>query len=104
MFINLVDNSMFWVKVNNIKEERLIHFDIDGNNRIWISDNGPGFQELSEELIFTRGFTTKPGGRGLGLFISKQILNDCGYDIDVSESFFEKGAAFVIYKKEEDNE
>lgn len=104
VFINLVDNSMFWVKVNNIKEGRLIHFDIDGNNRIWISDNGPGFQELSEELIFTRGFTTKPGGRGLGLFISKQILNDCGYDIDVSESFFEKGAAFVIYKKEEDNE
>ena len=65
-----------------------------------LHDNGPGFQELSEELIFSRGFTTKPGGRGLGLYIAKQILNDCGFDIEASQSKFGRGAGFVIFEKE----
>ena len=104
VFMNLVDNALFWVKSNTVDEGRKIEFDIDSTNRLLISDNGPGFQELSEELIFTRGFTTKPGGRGLGLYISKQILNDCGFDIEATKSQFEKGAGFIIFEKETDEE
>lgn len=100
VFINLVDNALFWVKSNTVKEERKILFDIDKFNRLVISDNGPGFQDLSEDLIFTRGFTTKPGGRGLGLYIAKQILNDSGFDIETSKSQFKKGAGFIIFEKE----
>lgn len=100
VFINLVDNALFWVKSNTVNEGRKISFDIDNSKRLIISDNGPGFQELSEELIFSRGFTTKPGGRGLGLYIAKQILNDSGFEIEVTKSQFEKGAGFIIYEKE----
>lgn len=104
VFINIVDNALFWVKSNTVDEGRKIAFDIDSTNRLHISDNGPGFQELSEELIFSRGFTTKPGGRGLGLYISKQVLNDCGFEIEVTKSQFEKGAGFIIFEKETDEE
>lgn len=100
VFINLVDNALFWVKSNTVNEGRKIYFDMDNSGRLLISDNGPGFQELSEELIFSRGFTTKPGGRGLGLYIAKQILNDCGFDIEASQSKFGRGAGFVIFEKE----
>lgn len=100
VFINLVDNALFWVKSNTVEETRKILFDMDKFNRLVISDNGPGLQELSEELIFTRGFTTKPSGRGLGLYIAKQILNACGFDIETSKSQFEKGAGFIIFEKE----
>ena len=100
VFINLVDNALFWVKSNTVNEGRKISFDIDNSKRLIISDNGPGFQELSEELIFSRGFTTKPGGRGLGLYIAKQILNDSGFEIEAAKSQFEKGAGFIIYEKE----
>ena len=100
VFINLVDNALFWVKSNTVDEGRKIYFDMDTSKRLLISDNGPGFQELSENLIFSRGFTTKPGGRGLGLYIAKQILNDCGFDIETSASELGKGAGFVIFEKE----
>lgn len=99
VFINIVDNAMFWIKMNSLKQERKIKFDFTDNKEIIISDNGPGIQELTDEIIFTRGYTTKPGGRGLGLFIAKQILNECGFDIAVCKSQFEKGAGFMIFQK-----
>lgn len=100
VFINIVDNSLFWLKSNANEESKEILFDVDSADRLIICDNGPGFQELSDELIFTRGFSTKPGGRGLGLFITKQILNESGFDICTTTSKFDKGAGFVIFERE----
>lgn len=100
VFINLVDNAIFWVKMNSLKNGRKIRFDLDETNSILVSDNGPGFPDIDKTIIFERGYTTKPGGRGLGLFIAKQILNECGFDIEATESFFEKGAGFKIFSKE----
>ncbi len=104
VFVNIVDNSLFWLKSTPIEEDRSIQFDYI-NEVIYIYDNGPGFLSLSEELIFSRGFTTKPGGRGLGLFISKQILNSCGFEIEATQSIYSHGAGFKISKliKEEKN-
>lgn len=101
VFINLVDNALFWVKRNSLTEGRKIQFDILGENDIIISDNGPGVPPLERSLIFERGYTTKPGGRGLGLFISKQILNECGFSIEVTKSQYGKGMGFVISRKED---
>ncbi|MCM1234957.1 MAG: hypothetical protein NC489_33075, partial [Ruminococcus flavefaciens] len=54
-----------------------------------------------ENLIFERGFTTKPGGRGLGLFISKQVLNQENFDIKAMPPQIGNGASFIIEKIEE---
>jgi signal transduction histidine kinase len=69
--INLVDNALFWL--GNIKEDRRIRFDVSGNDII-IANTGPEIEERDQQRIFERGFSRKPGGRGLGLFISARAL------------------------------
>ena len=53
---------------------------------IIISDNGPGIPAESITRIFDRYFTTKkPGdGNGLGLFVTKSLLENMGGDIVVT--------------------
>jgi len=69
--INLVDNAIFWLR--NIKEDRRILFDTSGGDII-IANTGVEIEERDQQRIFERGFSRKPGGRGLGLFISARAL------------------------------
>ena len=62
---------------------------------ITISDNGPGIPADIQEKIFRPNFTTKSNGNGLGLAISKHIVEGSGGRIDFSTS--EKGTTFYIY-------
>ncbi len=43
---------------------------------ISISDNGPGIQPKDREKLFTPFFTTKQRGTGLGLSVSKKIIEE----------------------------
>jgi hypothetical protein len=52
--------------------------------------------ERDRESIFEQGFTRKPGGRGLGLFISRKVLRREGMDIAVGIPVPPFGAAFLI--------
>jgi signal transduction histidine kinase len=70
-FINLVDNALFWL--GNSKTERKIWFDVSGTDLI-VSNTGPAIEERDRLRIFERGFSRRPGGRGLGLFISSRAL------------------------------
>jgi two-component system nitrogen regulation sensor histidine kinase NtrY len=49
---------------------------LDERGRVLISvtDNGPGISEEIKERIFTPFFTTKKGGSGIGLSLSRQIM------------------------------
>lgn len=69
--INLVDNALFWL--GNTKENRTIRFDVSGGDII-IANTGIEIEERDQRRIFERGFSRKPGGRGLGLFISARAL------------------------------
>ena len=42
-----------------------------GMVEIWVEDEGPGLQNTAN--LFVPFFTTKPGGSGIGLVISRQI-------------------------------
>lgn len=69
--INLIDNALFWL--SSIKGERIIRLDaVDG--AFVVSNNGPEIEERDWLRIFERGYSRKPGGRGLGLFISSRAL------------------------------
>lgn len=57
----------------------------DEGLKIWIKDNGPGIDESIIEKIFIRGFTTKPGNRGIGLSIVKQIIDDAKGSITLKQ-------------------
>ncbi|MBL7808314.1 MAG: histidine kinase [Saprospiraceae bacterium] len=69
--------------------------DTRGKPFIEVEDNGPGIPvELLDE-IFIPFFTTKPTGTGVGLSISKQIMQLHGGDIRVSTAIG-GGARFVL--------
>lgn len=53
----------------------------ENNVLIKIKDNGIGIPEEMQEKIFTPNFTTKSSGTGLGLAMSKSIVEQAGGDI-----------------------
>jgi len=93
VFINLIDNSLFWLQ--DQPKPRLIKLDADDSSLI-ISDNGPGIAERDREAIFELGFTRKPGGRGMGLHISREVLKKIGYTLTLDDAISQRGATFRI--------
>jgi len=62
--------------------------------RIVIRDNGPGIAPEVADRLFTPFATSRPTGLGLGLVISKDIVEDFGGTLLLAPS--ERGACFVI--------
>ncbi|MGU3539301.1 sensor histidine kinase [Methylobacterium sp. A54F] len=60
-----------------------------------VTDNGPGIPEPERRQVFDAFVTTKPDGLGLGLAISRGIVEDCGGTLAVEEAVG-GGAAFRI--------
>lgn len=63
--------------------------------KISFSDNGPGIPEEMQEKVFVPNFTTKNTGAGLGMPISKNIVEGSGGKICFQTS--EKGTTFFVY-------
>ncbi len=99
VFVNLVDNAIFWLK--SVIAEKRIQFDIK-NGGFLITDNGPGINIRDQDEVFEYGFTRKPGGRGMGLYISRQVLHAEGWDITNHQGIGLGGASFLIKETLED--
>ena len=78
VFINLVDNAIYWLKT--VSEPRRILFEAEEGAFI-IANNSPHIPERDAAGLFERGFTRKPSGRGLGLFIARKALKKEEMDI-----------------------
>lgn len=74
VFLNIIRNAMDATGEAGVIT---IHSSVF-HNRVFIviSDNGPGFDEKIIEQAFTPFVTSKPSGSGLGLPISKRIVED----------------------------
>lgn len=97
VFVNLVDNSIFWLK--DRPEPRAIRLDMQDGAMV-VADNGPGVPARDRTSIFELGFTRKPGGRGLGLYISREVLEKAGYSLELDQASSNAGAVFRIEPKE----
>ena len=79
--VNLLKNS-YEALVNQDEGTRCIRVDslrcADGRPACRISDNGPGIAPDIAARLFDPFFTTKAGGMGLGLKISRAIIEDSG--------------------------
>lgn len=67
----------------------------DGQPYIRISDNGCGIPEDVMCNLFQPFFTTKPGGSGIGLYLSRQIARLHGGDVVISSSPSRGTAALI---------
>ncbi|MDR3571143.1 MAG: ATP-binding protein [Candidatus Pacebacteria bacterium] len=80
VFVNLVNNSIYWVSRSSEIEKEIELSVID--QRVIISDNGPGVDPEDERNLFSLFFTRKVrGGRGVGLYLSRANLAAGGHTI-----------------------
>lgn len=99
VFVNIVDNAIHWVKQIKTDEERFIKLHADDSG-FYISNNGPAISIADYERIFSYGFSRKPKGRGMGLFISQEALKESGYKLYVISPLEECNVTFKIEKIE----
>ena len=59
-------------------------------------DNGPGIDPKIRSKIFQKGITTKGEGKGLGLYLSKRIVESYGGSIELLDEKERQGATFLI--------
>jgi signal transduction histidine kinase len=78
LFTNLITNSVDACIENSICKISITEELSDEQILIRISDNGEGIPEEMHDRIFTPNFTTKTSGTGLGLAMSKSIVEQAG--------------------------
>ncbi len=81
VILNLARNSIEAMRDANTKEPKLfIEVRLVNNNviEITILDNGPGFEQALAHKLFEPHFTTKTYAMGLGLSVSRTIVEKHG--------------------------
>lgn len=102
VFNNIIDNSVFWLSRKTETDQKKIKFIMDEKNKtVYVSDSGPGIPERNKDRIFEPFISTKgEEGRGLGLYIVKEILEEKKWNIFIvnKEDFkgLLNGASFKI--------
>ena len=98
VILNLVKNAIEAMRTSptTIKALRLVTTQ-DGNSVVSLSvqDTGPGINPENGTHIFEPFFTTKSSGMGLGLSISRKIIQDHGGDLRLTKTS-SKGCTFEI--------
>lgn len=102
VFNNLIDNAIFWCSRKSETDRKKIKIILEENEKsVYISDSGPGIVSRYRDKIFDPFFSMKgEDGRGLGLYIIKEILDEKNYGIYlVTEEDYKgllSGATFKI--------
>lgn len=73
---------------------------VDEKGRSWarvrITDSGPGIHLEDWERVFEPGYTTKPEGSGLGLYICRHLLKDYSASIKITSSAIWSGTTVTV--------
>ena len=96
VFINLINNSIYWVSMS--EQPRRIAMSVVGDEVV-VSDSGPGVDAEDVQSLFSLFFTRKArGGRGVGLYLSRANLAAGGHRIRYAgqEGMPLTGANFAI--------
>ena len=97
---NLLDNAIYYTKKGSIT----VSFeDIDEDFlKIYIKDTGSGIPKDEWKKIFEkfsrgkRAIEYRPGGSGLGLYISQKIVEAGGGELKLEKSELDKGSVFSV--------
>ena len=98
MILNLVKNAIDAIAIGPTTKKAIrLVTTYDGKSvvSIYVQDTGPGITLDNETQIFDPFFTTKTSGMGLGLSISRRIIEDHGGDFRLTETS-SRGCTFEI--------
>lgn len=101
VILNIVSNAIKATEVEFKKdptitiETEVIDVDRITYIQISIEDNGVGIKKEVGDLVFKQGFTTYPGGTGMGLFITRNILRNYSGKIHFDSSVG-RGTTFYV--------
>ena len=99
-FINIINNAIYWMRN---KERRVIKLDyLTDTQEIIIANSGEEIPEFRLDKIFELFVSQRPNGRGIGLYLTKETLNEVGYDVFATNDKKYNtlnGACFVINTK-----
>jgi two-component system sensor histidine kinase TtrS len=93
--INLLQNALEAVEGQAEKKVRLAVAQEGARIVASVSDNGPGLTPEAREKLFEAFFTTKSSGLGLGLSLSRSIVEAHGGRLSADEA--RQGATFRFY-------
>jgi signal transduction histidine kinase/DNA-binding response OmpR family regulator len=68
----------------------------DATCRILIRDNGPGIHAALWEKIFEMGYSTREDGSGIGLYVSRNLMEEIDGKIYVADSHILSGSIFAL--------
>ena len=97
VLLNLISNSFDALESSRGEREILIRTSRKDTNTIMIAvkDSGCGIPARNMPKLFTHFFTSKPDGLGMGLSISRSIVESHGGRLDVKNNP-DRGAAFYF--------
>jgi signal transduction histidine kinase len=96
VMLNLVQNGVHAAgKAVSRRDVRVATTCVDGRVEVTVCDSGPGIDDAALPRLFEPFFTTKTGGLGLGLSISRTIVEQHGGSIAVANAAG-GGARFLV--------
>jgi len=95
--LNLLKNSMEAIDITGREKSISIRLFVQEDLlTLQIQDSGSGFDEATGQQLFSRGFTTKSAGTGLGLNNCRTIIENHSGTIAISSEGPGKGALAVL--------
>lgn len=95
VFTNLLSNAVDACQLQETCKIRINESQLDGKITISVNDNGEGIPEAMRSKIFIPNFTTKTSGTGLGLAMTKSIIEQAQGEIWF-ETEVGKGTTFFV--------
>lgn len=99
VMVNLMTNakeSLAGAKTPNGCVQIHVGFGPEGFARIEVSDNGPGVSPENIERLFSKGFSTKPDGHGIGLHYCWLAIREMRGSLSFVEPETSEGTTFRI--------
>ncbi|MEA3512993.1 MAG: HAMP domain-containing sensor histidine kinase, partial [Campylobacterota bacterium] len=78
VIMNLIGNSLDIIEIDKVENKTItFNYEIEnGNFILYVDDNAGGIDENIIDSIFDKYFTTKSNGTGLGLYMSRKIVQE----------------------------
>jgi hypothetical protein len=79
VYINIVNNAIYWLRN---AEKKQIKLDYNPKTKeVLIINSGPIIEDHRLKRIFELFYSNRPNGRGIGLYLAKQSLQEAYYEI-----------------------